>query len=60
MKVKDFDLRQTLECGQCFNFEKLSDQEYAVVAFDRLLHVRQMGDELIFLNAGGISVSCVE
>ncbi|MBR6350350.1 MAG: DNA-3-methyladenine glycosylase 2 family protein [Lachnospiraceae bacterium] len=52
MKVKNFDLRQTLECGQCFNFEKLSDQEYAVVAFDRLLHVRQMGDELIFLNAG--------
>ena len=51
MKVKDFDLRQTLECGQCFNFEKLNEQEYAVVAFDRLLHIKQCDNELVFLNA---------
>ena len=51
MKVKDFDLRQTLECGQCFNFEKINENEYAVVAHERLLHVKQEEDELIFLNA---------
>ena len=51
MKVTDFSLSQTLECGQCFNFEKISDNEYIVVAFERMLHVRQRGDELDFLNA---------
>jgi len=51
LKVKDFNLEQTLECGQCFNFEKIDDQEYYVIAFNRVLHVRQEGDELIFLNA---------
>lgn len=51
MKVKDFDLSQTLECGQCFNFEKTDENEYIVVAFGRMLHVRQKGDELTFLNA---------
>lgn len=51
MKVKDFNLQQTLECGQCFNFESLSDGSYVVVAFNKALHVRQNNNELIFLNA---------
>ena len=51
MKVTDFSLSQTLECGQCFNFEKISDDEYIVVAFGRMLHVRQSEDKLEFLNA---------
>ena len=61
MKVYDFDLAQTLECGQCFNFEKISDtsegvSEYAVCARERLLHIRQKicadgTAELSFLNA---------
>lgn len=51
MRVKDFNLQQTLECGQCFNFEKLDDQEYIVLAKGRMLHVAQEKDDLIFLNA---------
>lgn len=51
MKVKDFNLKQTLECGQCFNFERLSDHEYIVTAKGKMLHVRQVKDELEFLNA---------
>lgn len=51
MKVKDFDLEQTLECGQCFNFEKYDDHDYIVVACGRMLHVVQDGDELIFDGA---------
>ncbi len=41
MKVKDFNLQQTLECGQCFNFEKLADLDYVVIAFGKVLHVTQ-------------------
>ncbi len=51
MKVKNFNLAQTLECGQCFNFERLSDGSFVVIAFNRAVHVRQIKDEIIFENA---------
>ena len=51
MRVKDFDLSETLECGQCFNFEKIDENEYIVVAFGKMLHARQLGDELFLGNA---------
>ena len=30
--VKDFDLAQTLECGQCFHFVKLDEEDYVLTA----------------------------
>ena len=49
-KVRDFDLAQTLECGQCFHFKKLAEQEYAVCAFHRLLCIRQEEDSVILFD----------
>lgn len=46
--VIDFSVEQTLECGQCFHFEKIDDMEYAVVAKGLLLHIKQEGNTLIF------------
>ena len=67
--VRDFDLKQTLECGQCFNFEKIYDAEsgsetecvyeYDVIAFGRWLRIRQEGNELIFINASAGDVQNV-
>lgn len=57
MKVKEFDLSRTLECGQCFNFEKVAENEYIVCAHERMLHVRQRDDELEFLNASGDDIN---
>ena len=57
MKFKDFDLARTLECGQCFNFTKLGEQEYEVRAFGRILHVCQRGEELDFGSASGSDIS---
>lgn len=51
--IKDFDLEQTLECGQCFHFVKLGDEEYGLTAYEKLLHIKQVGDELIFYNTSG-------
>lgn len=48
--VKDFDLSQTLECGQCFRFYKQDVQDYVVVAYKHLLHIKQVEDRLIFLD----------
>lgn len=51
--IRDFDLEQTLECGQCFHFVKLGDEEYGLTAYGKLLHIKQTGDELIFYNTSG-------
>lgn len=49
-KVQDFDLEQTLECGQCFRFYKIDKEEYVLVAKSHLLHIKQVEDKLIFYN----------
>lgn len=48
--VIDFNIEQTLECGQCFHFEKLDDMEYAVIAYGKLLHIKQDNDSLVFMD----------
>lgn len=48
--VKDFDLSQTLECGQCFRFYKQDKNDYVVVAYNKLLRIKQDGSNLIFFD----------
>lgn len=53
-ELTDFDLEQTLECGQAFHFDKLDEQDYIVVAKRKMLHISQKGEknnvELTFHN----------
>lgn len=57
MRVNNFSLSQTLECGQCFNFEKIAENDYIVVACGKVLHVIQhTPDEVEFVNASGDDV----
>lgn len=49
-EIRDFNLMQTLECGQCFHFEKTGEMEYAVVHQKRLLHIKQEGNRLFCRN----------
>ncbi|WP_310602915.1 DNA-3-methyladenine glycosylase family protein [Anaerosporobacter sp.] len=49
--VEHFDLKQTLECGQCFRYECLDNNEYIIVAKGYMLHVKQEGDRLSFYNS---------
>ena len=46
IKVKDFDLGQTLECGQCFRWHKAENGGYIGVAYKMQLKLTQCGDEL--------------
>jgi N-glycosylase/DNA lyase len=48
--VKDFLLSQTLECGQCFHFVRISEEEYYISAMGRILHIRQTGNRVIFFD----------
>ena len=44
--VRDLDLEQTLDCGQCFRWTKREDGSFAGVAFQRAVAVSLDGGEL--------------
>lgn len=52
--LKDFDIEEILECGQCFHFTRLDDKLYELLAFGRYLKVSQLGDALTLYN------TCIE
>lgn len=43
-----FDIEQTLECGQCFRFNKLGEKEYVIVAMSKVLHIKQTNERIEF------------
>ena len=49
--VKNFDIKQILECGQCFRWDKISDTNYIVIAFERVIEVIQEGDIVTIYNS---------
>ncbi len=46
-----YDLAKTLDCGQAFRWEKISDNEWLGVAHGRLISVAQNNGELIIYNS---------
>lgn len=49
--VKNFNIKQILECGQCFRWEKISDNNYIIIAYRRVIEVIQNNDEVVILNS---------
>lgn len=48
--VKDFNIKQILECGQCFRWERITDTNYIVVAYRRVIEIIQEGSMVTILN----------
>lgn len=48
--VKNFDIKQIVECGQCFRWEKAAELDYIGVAFGRVIEVVQEGDKVTIYN----------
>ena len=48
--IIDFDLTQTLECGQCFRFHEIAHNEYIIVAKRKVLRIKQEDNKLIFFD----------
>lgn len=57
--IEDFRLSQTLECGQCFRFYKQDENDYVIVAYKNLLHIKQENDTLIFYDCDINSVKTI-
>lgn len=47
-EIKCFDLQQTAESGQCFRWERVSDNTYRVPILDESIEVSQEGDRFTF------------
>ena len=47
----EYNLAKTLDCGQCFRWEKVSDEEWLGVALGHLISVKHVDDELIIYNS---------
>lgn len=45
-----FDLALTLDCGQAFRWTALPDGSFEGIAMGRYLHIRQIGNDLIFYD----------
>ena len=43
-----FSVSQTLECGQCFRFFKIAEENYVVIAFGRILNIYENEDGIVF------------
>lgn len=48
--VKNFNIKQILECGQCFRWEKVGELDYIGVAHGRVIEVIQEDDKVTILN----------
>ncbi len=47
-KGNSFNIEHILECGQCFNFEKIEDKHYRVTAFGKVLFIKEYEKEVEF------------
>ncbi|MBS5927047.1 MAG: DNA-3-methyladenine glycosylase 2 family protein [Clostridium sp.] len=48
--VRNFNIKQILECGQCFRWEKVGELNYIGVAHGRVIEVIQENDKVTILN----------
>ena len=49
-EVKNFDLAQTFDCGQCFRFNRNDDNTFGGVAFGKYIKLDKTEDEVILYN----------
>ncbi len=48
--LSNFDLSQTLDCGQCFRWTKTSDNIYQGIAYGKILNIQQEKNNIILKN----------
>lgn len=48
--ISSFNLKQTLDCGQCFRWEEIEPDKHHGVAYNKALTVSQQGTTVVFHN----------
>jgi N-glycosylase/DNA lyase len=49
-EVKNFKLKHIFECGQIFRFEEVEENDFIVIAFGKLIEVKDEGNNVIIYN----------
>ncbi len=49
-KPQPFNLKETLNCGQCFRFEERADGVFCGVVKNKLVKVKEEGEKLVFFD----------
>lgn len=55
LNCPDFSLSQTLECGQCFRFQKKNEDVYTVIAGSKVNTFEQVNDSILFYDDSDIA-----
>lgn len=50
-KVRNFKLKHIFECGQIFRFEEIAEDHFIVIAFGKLIEIKEDGENIIIYNA---------
>ncbi len=48
--IKEFNIKQTFECGQCFRWEVEEDGSYTGIAYDHVINIKQRNQKIIIDN----------
>jgi N-glycosylase/DNA lyase len=49
-ETKNFKLRHIFECGQIFRFEEIEENNFIVIAFGKLIEVKEYNDDVTIYN----------
>ena len=50
-EVKNFKLKQIFECGQIFRFEEIAEGNFIVIAFGKLIELKEEGNNILIYNS---------
>ncbi|MFW2503804.1 DNA-3-methyladenine glycosylase family protein [Clostridium diolis] len=50
-ELRNFKLKHIFECGQIFRFEEVAENDFIVIAFGRLIEVKEEGNDVIIYNS---------
>ncbi len=50
-EVSNFKLKHIFECGQIFRFEEIAENNFIVIAFGKLIEVKEDGNDVIIYNS---------
>lgn len=50
LKIEYFNLKYTLECGQCFRWRKIEENEYIGVIKDRVVKIKQVENKIYVIS----------
>lgn len=50
LDVKNFDLGQTFDCGQCFRWEKIAENIFEGIAYGKKLRIYKSDNNIVLEN----------